>query len=252
MEVPEAHGKEIHVFIAEMMGTCFLVYAVNMQAAFTGGFGVFGIAFTLFAMILIWGNISGGNFNPAVTLGVLVSRPRDIGRNIVLFFVSTIAQFSGAFAGIGLAYICLWGWNNTCDERATAGFAVLAPVGLNTQGGAMITETFCTFLFISQILMVKNPITAPQKEGYLGGWTVGIALLCNICLAGGHTGAALNPAVGLAQTVFASWQMCSGTYKYLWIYICGPYLGGLLAGIFHLYHTYATLKVLGPNTGANE
>jgi len=39
--------------------------------------------------------------------------------------------------------------------------------------------------------------------------------------------------------------MCDGTYKYLWIYICGPYLGGFLAGIFHLYHTFATLKVLG-------
>lgn len=90
MEIPEAHGNEIHVFVAEMFGTCFLVYAVNMQAA-AAAFGVFGIAFTLFGCILLFGGISGGNFNPAVTLGVLLSRPRDIGRNLPLFFTSTIA-----------------------------------------------------------------------------------------------------------------------------------------------------------------
>jgi glycerol uptake facilitator-like aquaporin len=75
MEVAKAHGKEGHVFFAEMFGTCFLVFAVNMQAEFAM-FGVFGIAMTLFMMILMWGNISGGNFNPAVTLGVLTSLPK--------------------------------------------------------------------------------------------------------------------------------------------------------------------------------
>jgi len=107
MEVEQAHGKEVHVFIAEVFGTCFLVYAVNMQAVWTS-FGVFGIAFTLFGCILMFGGISGGNFNPAVTMGVLVSRPRDIGRNIMLFFVSTMAQYIGATIGILLAYVCMW------------------------------------------------------------------------------------------------------------------------------------------------
>ena len=106
MEVEQAHGKEVHVFIAEMIGTCFLVFAVNMQADFV--FGIFGIAFTLFGMILLFGGISGGNFNPAVTLGVLVSRPGDVGKNIPLFIVSTIAQFTGACAGVALAWICMW------------------------------------------------------------------------------------------------------------------------------------------------
>jgi glycerol uptake facilitator-like aquaporin len=74
MEIEKAHGKEGHVFFAEAFGTCFLVYAINMQAEFAS-FGVFGIAMTLFMCILLWGNISGGNFNPAVTLGVLLANP---------------------------------------------------------------------------------------------------------------------------------------------------------------------------------
>jgi len=115
MEVAEAHGNEIHVFVAEMFGTCFLVYAVNMQAAFTDGFGVFGIAMTLLGMIFLWGGISGGNFNPAVTLGVLISRPRDIGRNIPLYIVSTTAQFTGGCIGMMLAYVSLWQMKMTVD-----------------------------------------------------------------------------------------------------------------------------------------
>lgn len=241
MEVEQAHGKEVHVLIAEIFGTCFLVFAVNMQAGFS--FGVFGIAFTLFGCILMFGGISGGNFNPAVTMGVLVSRPREIGRNIMLFFVSTLAQYVGACIGILLAYLCMWNFALTQAERE-ASMAILEPK--TTVYGAFFSEIICTFLFISQILMVKNPITAPSKEGYLCCWTVGIALLTNICLCGGHTGAALNPAVGLAQCVFTSLQTGNNYYKYIWIYMVGPYLGGVLAGLFHMYHVYTTLAVLGP------
>ena len=82
--------------------------------------------------------------------------------------------------------------------------ATLWPVTSNF--GGYISETFCTFLFISVILMVKNPLTAVSKDGWYGAFTVGIALLACICLAGGHTGAALNPAVGLAQVVYQNWQ----------------------------------------------
>jgi len=107
MEIPEAHGHEMHVFFAECFGTAGLVYAVCMQASFPV-FGVFGIAFTLFGNILLWGNITGGNFNPAVTLGVLLADPARIGHNITLFLVSTTAQFCGGFVGIALAWVCLW------------------------------------------------------------------------------------------------------------------------------------------------
>ena len=75
MEVAKAHGHAGLVFFAECFGTAALVYAVNMQAE-SGGFSVFGIAMVLFVQILMWGNISGANFNPAVTLSVFISRPK--------------------------------------------------------------------------------------------------------------------------------------------------------------------------------
>jgi glycerol uptake facilitator-like aquaporin len=124
--------------------------------------------------------------------------------------------------------------------------------------GAFICEITCTFFFILIILMVKNPITAPSKEGYLCCWTVGIQLLCCICLCAGHTGAALNPAVGVAVLVYDAWRQSEFSAEELskhnltkvnylskiWIYTLGPYLGGLLAGIFHHYHVWSTQCVL--------
>ena len=53
------------------MGTAFLLYSINMAYGFP--FGQFGIAFTLFACILIGGPITGAHFNPAVTLAVYIS-----------------------------------------------------------------------------------------------------------------------------------------------------------------------------------
>jgi glycerol uptake facilitator-like aquaporin len=55
----------------ESIGTGFLIYAVNMQQGTS--FGSFGIAFMLFALLLIAGPITGAHFNPAVTLGVYIS-----------------------------------------------------------------------------------------------------------------------------------------------------------------------------------
>jgi glycerol uptake facilitator-like aquaporin len=115
MEVPEAHGHEIHIFIAEMFGTAWLTFAVLMQASFSD-FGIFGIAMTLFGVILLWGPITGGNFNPAVTLGVLVSRPHDLVKNLCLFITSTLAQFTGAFLGMLSAWLCIWKYYNYVSQ----------------------------------------------------------------------------------------------------------------------------------------
>ena len=183
MEIEQAHHHKMHVFFAEMFGTAWLCFAVCLQASFPV-FGVFGIAFTLFGNILLWGNITGGNFNPAVTLGVLLQRHKDICINIFMFLISTSAQFLGGLLGIGMAGICMWQFTKGADDRAVP---ILEPANncdsTNTfcasesTIGAFVVEMVCSFFFILIILMVKDPITAPSKEGYLCCWTVGVTLL---------------------------------------------------------------------------
>ena len=94
----------------------------------------------------------------------------------------------------------MWQMNVDPDLRV---IAKLEPA--TSDIGAFFSETICTFLFISVILMVKNPLTSPSPEGWLNCFTVGLSLLSNITLCGGHTGAALNPAVGLAVITFDCW-----------------------------------------------
>ena len=104
MEIYSANSNKNIVFFYEFLGTCLLVYAINLQCGEL--FGVTGIAFMLFAMLLIGGPITGAHFNPAVTLGVYMSNQfwKD---DFMMFLLMTSAQFSGAMFGILLTYCSL-------------------------------------------------------------------------------------------------------------------------------------------------
>ena len=59
-------------------------------------------------MFIAW-EVSGGHFNPAITLGVFIANLKDAGNNLVIMLVMIVSQFIGAFAGI------FWGWLALCD-----------------------------------------------------------------------------------------------------------------------------------------
>jgi len=186
-----------------------LVFAVCAQSVFT--FGIFGIGMSLFGSILLFGNITGGNYNPAVTLGVFIANFKDMGRNIIPMLISTTAQFVGAFCGIMLAAGSLITYSEKDSDRKSYAIAILEPAGSGPLP-AFASEVACTFFFILIILMVKHPKLAPSKEGYLCCWTVGITLISCICLCASHSGAALNPAVGLAVNIYDGWQLATSEY----------------------------------------
>jgi glycerol uptake facilitator-like aquaporin len=71
MEIVSANDNKIFVFLYEALGTALLLFAINIQGGST--FGQFGIAFMLFAWLLIGGPITGAHYNPAVTIGVFIS-----------------------------------------------------------------------------------------------------------------------------------------------------------------------------------
>ncbi len=67
MEVSGAENHKVAVFFYEMMGTALFVYSILLTN------NPISISFSLFASILIFGAVTGGHFNPAVTLGVYIS-----------------------------------------------------------------------------------------------------------------------------------------------------------------------------------
>lgn len=83
-----------------------LMFAINVQSGATA-FGQFGIAFMLFACLLIGGPITGAHYNPSVTIGVFISNKHwkeDFG----MFFLMISAQFTGACMGVFLVWLSLF------------------------------------------------------------------------------------------------------------------------------------------------
>lgn len=102
MEVPG--GKKgfnfAYAFAFEMIGTAFLLIAINWSNG-----DIFTVCLTLFSMIVLGGPVSGGHFNPAVTLAVYFRQSYEDGDylvNILYTVAMIIAQFVGAFIGVAI------------------------------------------------------------------------------------------------------------------------------------------------------
>jgi glycerol uptake facilitator-like aquaporin len=109
---------------------------------------------------------------------------------------------------------------------------------------AFLIETIVTWLFVQVNLLVKTKRTSPSGEGLLGAFVVATTLLAAICVSGSKTGGCVNPAVGLAQTI---WLNVVGakdmrTWDYLWMYLAAPATGGVIASISHAGHVWATAR----------
>ena len=114
MEIHAAKKHKCIVFIYEFLGTALLIYSVNLQKGFD--FGVFGIAFTLFICLLIAAPITGGHFNPAITLGIYICNAHWR-KDVDMFLVMMAAQFLGAIFGVSMVWLSLY--NSEVDALPT-------------------------------------------------------------------------------------------------------------------------------------
>jgi aquaporin Z len=208
---------------AEAIGTFWLVFGGCGAAIFAGkGIGLYGIAFafglTVLTMAYTVGHISGGHFNPAVTLGLVAAgkHPSDEAGPYIA------AQLIGAFAAAGMLALIL----ETADAGSLGQFAANAwgkPQGNTlTLTGAFVIEALTTFIFLLVI------IGSTSKRAPAGFAPIAIGL----CLALIHlitiplTNTSVNPARSTSQAVFAG-----GEYlKQLWLFWVAPIVGAVLAG----------------------
>ena len=97
MEVPGASDHKLIVCIYEFVASAFLLYVILL-----GGSAV-GVTFVVFILILATGPVSGGHFNPAITIGVYITR-KEYKKNFALMILMIIFQLAGGIAGTALAW----------------------------------------------------------------------------------------------------------------------------------------------------
>lgn len=221
-------------YIAEFIGTmslvligCGSVVGANALAANNGAKVplaftslLIGLAFGLTVTVMAYsvGQISGGHFNTAVSLAMLIA-----GRmNVTDFVAYVIAQVLGALAGAGLI-VAFTGSN---ASLGTTGYGDASALGINA-GVAFLVETVITFLFLIVILGV----TSKPEYSNVAGVVIGLTLALLIILALPFTGGSLNPARSFGPALLAGGEALAQ----VWVFILAPLVGAALAAVVHKF-----------------
>ena len=201
-------------FVTEFIGTFFLVFTVCLTAGMGNEYAPFAIGSALMIMVYMGGHISGGHYNPAVTLAVYL-RGKMAVRDVAPYM---IMQLLGAIIA---ALVAHW----------LTGRAFAPDPGVGTKPiGALAGEFFFTFALA---LVVLNVATASKTAGnsYFG-LAIGFTVMVGAYAVGLISGGALNPAVGTGPAL-VRFAVEGGTLANVWIYLVGPFLGGAAAaGVF--------------------
>lgn len=208
---------QIQKMLSEVIGTFGLLFVGMMVIVFNPGLLAVAFAHGLIIAVLAMalGTVSGGQFNPAVSVGLSLAGKQswaDTGAFIV-------AQLIGAALG-GLAALAVAGH----DALAKVGFSQPAVGAGFTTSGALLGEVITTFFLVLVVLKV-----AVRQGHVMGGLVVGLTITAGILAIGPVSGAALNPARAFGAAVV------SGHWGNLWIYLLGPLLGAALAAVVALF-----------------
>jgi len=197
-------------YLVEFIGTFFLVFTVCAASMGTDKTLVpLAAGAVLAAMIFAGGHISGGHFNPAVSVAVFVRGrlgARDLG-----FYV--VAQLVAGAAAAGVARFVAY--NSTPVASSIPSGRPLA--------AAIVAELVFTFALAYVVVNVATSKDHPNNSFY--GLAIGFTVLAGAVAVGGVSGGAFNPAVGLGVCLagLAGWKM-------IWIYLLATVAGGALAG----------------------
>lgn len=213
---------------AEFIGTFALILAAcgsicadqYLRAGSTGGFGMLGIAVAqglAFAlMVTSLGHISGGHFNPAISIGFWVTK--RLGTLETVFYWA--AQILGAIAA---AYLLASVLPESVWRPVGLGATYLAPDFTRMHG--MLLEAALTFFLV--FVVFATAVDQKGAFGKIAGFAIGLTITVNVLIGGPFTGASMNPARTLGPALAANQWTSHGVY---WV---GPLFGGVLGAVVY-------------------
>ncbi|XP_071332877.1 aquaporin AQPAe.a [Trachinotus anak] len=246
--------------LAELLGTLVLVSAV-LGASVPGPgeapggplYPAVAVGVVIVALGHCFGEISGAQVNPAVTLSLLATRRLDVLRALVYI----AAQCLGASLGAGALYLALplkttadYFINRvsfkmllyrllkferhipvfllTCPDPLLLSshlfFVPQVPIELNA-AQALGIEVLCTFQMVFTVFSVEDQRRRESTEP--GNLAIGLAHTAGVLIGARFSGASMNPARSLGPAII------TGFWENHWVYWIGPVLGAVLAGVSH-------------------
>lgn len=214
--------------LAEFFGTFWLVFGGCGSAVLAAAFPELGIGFagvalafglTVLTMAYAVGGISGGHFNPAVSLGLAISNRFSWG-SLVPYW---IAQVAGAIvAGAALYAVASGKAGFEPGGFASNGFGDLSPGGYSLQAAVLI-EVILTAGFLIVILGSTSRVAPPG----FAPLAIGLALTLIHLISIPVTNTSVNPARSTGVALFAT----TGALGQLWVFWLAPLAGGALGGL---------------------
>lgn len=198
--------------LTEFIGTFFLMLTVGLTVLAQSPFAPLAIGSSLMIMVYMGGHISGGHYNPAVSLSAMMRGALPAGRYVPY----VVAQLAGALAAALIAYVI------------TGRTFAPAPAADATTLGALLVEILFTFALC---LVVLNTAVSKRTQGNsYYGLAIGFTVVVAAFAGGGISGGAFNPAVGIGP-ILVNAALGDGGLGALWLYIVGPLAGGALAAV---------------------
>ncbi len=203
--------------LTELTGTFVFLSVIALSSA-AGPLAPLAIGAALAAMVYMGGHVSGAHYNPAVSFGLFLRR--------VIPAPTLIAYWAVQIVAGGLAFaLAYWITGHTPGIHPGSGVRWYS---------ALIAEVVFT---MALVLVVLNVAATKQTAGNsFYGVAIAATVAAGALVAGPISGAAFNPAVGLAAT-FAAAVFDGGRWSDAWLYVVGPLAGAALAAAIHLTQT---------------
>lgn len=217
---------------AEFFGTFWLVFGGCGSAVLAAAFPQLGIGFlgvalafglTVVTMAYAVGHISGGHFNPAVTVG-LFAGGRFAAKDVIPY---VIAQVIGGIAAASVLYLIASGkagFDATAGGFASNGYGEHSPGGYSLQA-AIVIELVLTAFF----LIVIHGVTDKRAPAGFAPLAIGLTLTLIHLISIPVTNTSVNPARSTGVAIFqGTWAL-----QQLWVFWLVPLVGGIIGGLIY-------------------
>ena len=217
--------------VADFIGTFAIVFvgvgAISVPSP-SGSLLSVALAFGFVVAVMVSAtlHISGGQFNPAVSLALLATGKMPA-RDTILY---VLTQLAGATVA---AFLC----GMVFGEKAVAdGTPVLTNLG---NGAGIVMELILTFLLVFVIFGVAVDKRGPNV---MAGLLIGLTVTLDILFGGPYTGASMNPARSFGPALIGQ------RWDAWWVYWIGPIIGGVLAGLIYNFVFLVPVRTVTVNT----